>query len=395
MTHDTRFTIFHVADTHLGFHTYTKVDPVTGLNQREEDVKKVFREFIDIVVKERPQLVIHAGDFFDNVRPTNRVIAYAMEQLKRATDIGIKFIIIAGNHETPTRREIGSVFKIIQFLPNVHLFYEPKLEYVTFPEWSLRVACIPHCPATSSKTSRELWEHEIQKIHYDDKYIWNFAVFHGLVEGFTNYSPEFNEMMINSAFFPENFDYYALGHYHAYTKVPGRNNIYYAGSTEYFSFGESNSKKGFIALELENKRDRDKQEKQMKITFRELHPREMIDIGVLDYKLLGAKFSDTLMKTIGETNMKDKIVRLRLENLPREVYHSLDFKKIRDLTSTALHFQLDKKFIEEPHPFQSSEKIGFETLTEEFDRFIDQQPLTSKINKEELKKRGKEYLKNI
>ncbi|UCH71548.1 MAG: metallophosphoesterase, partial [Thermoplasmatales archaeon] len=60
--------IFHVADTHLGYSAYRK-STQEGVNQREIDVYNAFEQFVDHVVDKKPDLVIHAGDLFDSVRP--------------------------------------------------------------------------------------------------------------------------------------------------------------------------------------------------------------------------------------------------------------------------------------------------------------------------------------
>ena len=76
--------ILHISDTHLGFSAYRKATP-DGINQREMDVYKAFEEFIDYAVKSKPDLIIHAGDLFDSVRPNNRAITFAINQIFRLT----------------------------------------------------------------------------------------------------------------------------------------------------------------------------------------------------------------------------------------------------------------------------------------------------------------------
>ena len=70
--------ILHVADTHLGYSAYRKVTE-DGINQREVDVYDAFKQFVDYAVKSKPDLIIHAGDLFDSVRPNNRAITFAIK----------------------------------------------------------------------------------------------------------------------------------------------------------------------------------------------------------------------------------------------------------------------------------------------------------------------------
>jgi len=67
--------ILHVADTHLGFSAYRTVTE-EGINQREMDVYNAFKQFVDYAIKSKPDLIIHAGDLFDSVRPNNSCLLY-------------------------------------------------------------------------------------------------------------------------------------------------------------------------------------------------------------------------------------------------------------------------------------------------------------------------------
>ncbi|HEX17095.1 MAG TPA: exonuclease SbcCD subunit D, partial [Thermoplasmatales archaeon] len=66
----------HLADTHLGYSAYHKIDE-DGVNLREKDIYKAFIKAVDYIIDEKPDFVIHAGDLFDGVRPTNRAISVA------------------------------------------------------------------------------------------------------------------------------------------------------------------------------------------------------------------------------------------------------------------------------------------------------------------------------
>ena len=84
----------HLADTHLGFSAYRKTTN-EGLNQRELDVYNAFIQCIDYAVSTKPDFVLHAGDLFDSVRPTNRAITIAIQQAIRLSQEKIPFLIIS------------------------------------------------------------------------------------------------------------------------------------------------------------------------------------------------------------------------------------------------------------------------------------------------------------
>jgi len=73
--------IVHFSDTHLGYSDYGRFDSESGINKRENDVYDVFKEIVDYIIKTKPDLVIHAGDLFDSIRPSNRAISVALEQI--------------------------------------------------------------------------------------------------------------------------------------------------------------------------------------------------------------------------------------------------------------------------------------------------------------------------
>ncbi|MFQ5763089.1 MAG: DNA double-strand break repair protein Mre11, partial [Candidatus Bathyarchaeia archaeon] len=53
-----------MADLHLGYTQY-------NLAERREDFAKAFRQCVDKALELKPELVILAGDIFDNPRPSN------------------------------------------------------------------------------------------------------------------------------------------------------------------------------------------------------------------------------------------------------------------------------------------------------------------------------------
>ena len=106
--------ILHVSDTHLGYSAYRKSTEY-GINQREQDVYNAFEQFVDYAVKTKPDLIIHAGDLFDSVRPSNRAITFALKQIIRLSKNKIPILIISGNHEQPKLVETGHIFSTVSY----------------------------------------------------------------------------------------------------------------------------------------------------------------------------------------------------------------------------------------------------------------------------------------
>src|SRR5689334_22713252 len=110
---DSAMTIAHLSDTHLGFRAYGKTTP-DGFNQREVDVMRTFRTCLDQIAEADPDIVVHSGDFFHVVRPSNATIVAAFKaltafQTKRG---GRPFILIGGNHDTPRITESGNILAL-------------------------------------------------------------------------------------------------------------------------------------------------------------------------------------------------------------------------------------------------------------------------------------------
>src|SRR5688572_20491417 len=106
----------HFSDTHLGFAAHARTDPKTDINLREQDFYDAFNRTIDAILGQNPDLIVHAGDLFDTVRPSNRAINICLDGFKKLSKSGIPTVVIAGNHETPRIRTTGSILKALGHL---------------------------------------------------------------------------------------------------------------------------------------------------------------------------------------------------------------------------------------------------------------------------------------
>ena len=64
--------LIHIADTHLGLAAFNRLDPESGMNLREKQVYDNFLSVIDAIIKEKPDVLVHAGDLFDVVKHKTR-----------------------------------------------------------------------------------------------------------------------------------------------------------------------------------------------------------------------------------------------------------------------------------------------------------------------------------
>jgi exonuclease SbcD len=369
--------VLHLADTHLGYSAYRKATE-EGINQREIDVYDAFTQCIDYAVKTKPDLVLHAGDLFDSVRPTNRAITVAVQQILRLSKKNIPFIVVSGNHETPKLRETGNIFTIFEHLDHVYPIHDNRYETVSLQtkNETVKIHAIPQCQSPKE------FDVNFKKIALDKNANYNLLIAHGAVAGIKEFKMnEFNELFIPVKNIQQNFDYIALGHYHMYTKL--QENAFYAGSTECLSFTEAGNQKGFLEIDLGQK---------LKHKFIPVNTRIMMDVPPLDCSALNA---EQIVKKIKETILsiepKDKIIRIHLENIPLHVQRGIDFHQLRPLSKTAVHFEIKSTSMKTNEP-SLAEGYTMTSLADEFKKFLNTQPLPEK---EMLLKLGLSYIHKI
>ncbi len=358
-----------MADTHLGFSAYRKVEEISGLNQREMDLYRSFETCVDQALEHRPDLFLHAGDLFDNVRPSNRAISFAVEQLVRLSEAGIPTVVIAGNHSTPKLRETGSVFKIFEHLEGIYPVYAGAYEKVILD--GAVVHCVPHSdPATMVQELAEV---------KPDKDLVNIATLHASVGAVGAYaSNEFNETVIPDGTLPRGMDYTALGHYHRNTEVAPM--TFYSGSTERLSFTESGQDKGFLMVDLPKK----------KVRFEPLPTRPMFDLPHIEAKdMSAADLMREIERKLAAQDLEGALVRFTVHNVKPSLYRSLDFKRIQGWAQKALY--VEPRYQLQDDAFSVQTASGITALDQEFTSFMDHYPVTG-TDKDKVRELGLRYL---
>ena len=376
----------HLADLHLGFRQYYRQTP-DGINQREADIAYAFRAAIDGVIAEQPDLVVIAGDLFHAVRPTNRSIVWAYRELQRLRIElpDAKVIAIAGNHDTPRSSEIGSILRLYEELGVEVATDQPRK--IPFPDRGLSVLAIPHAALQAEKVEKRPGPEPFQVL-----------LMHGEVEGLLpgdRSLMEYGGLPISiDELVREDWSYVALGHYHVQREV--RSRIWYAGAIEYTStniWGELVEEaltgltgKGWLLADLETG----------KVESRPIPgARRIWDAPLLDAEGLSPAEVD---RAIGERvnqvpgGIRDAIVRLVIENIPREVMRELDHGAIRFARAEALHFHLDCR----RPPVSRAVGVGApgrrQTLPEMVAEFLARRPLPERLSREKFVSLGLELL---
>ncbi len=236
------------------------------------------------------------------------------------------------------------------------------------------IHAIPHC------LDQEGLAEELAKVRIDREVEHNILMLHGAVAGIPEFSMgELSEQEIPTSYFDLGFDYVALGHYHRHCEVEPH--AFYAGSTERLSLSELGQKKGFLEIDTG----------RAKPVFHPVPTREMIELPLLDVKDLDQdQVYLEIENRIKTADITDKIVRLKVGNIPQHVYNSLDFRRITELKSQAFHLDLKFEKKEEKEKAPAAETT-IHKLPLEFRQYL-KQAVVENLNKDRLLELGLKYL---
>ncbi len=372
--------VAHLADLHLGYRAYHRIGP-GGVNVRERDVAQAFRAALDRLIELRPDLVLVAGDVFHAVRPPNAAIADAFRQFARlrASLPGAPVVVIAGNHDSPRSVETGSILRLLGEIPGV-VVVENEARSVHLPELDASVFCVPHA-AASAADERLALEPDAAAAH-------NFLMLHGTVtggaaEGKLRFLGDYGAADVAADdLSPERWDYVALGHYHIRTELAP--NMGYAGALERCTsnvWEEASSEKGFVTFDTT----------AGKSAFHPVPARPVTDLPRLSGRrpealgdgassfLSPEEMDAAILERVSslEGGLDGRIVRLVLEECPRELFRELDHQRLREWRAEALHFHLDVRRPELRRDVGVGAPDRRRTLEEELEGFLERWQATS------------------
>jgi DNA repair exonuclease SbcCD nuclease subunit len=374
----------HLADPHLGVRQYHRQTP-SGINQREADVARAFRLAVDGVIAARPDLVVVAGDLFHSVRPTNAAIVFAFKQFQRLREAlpAAPIVLVAGNHDTPRSAETGSILRLFEELGVAVAVDEARrLEY---PELDLSVLAVPH---------HALVGQDRPELRPEGKARRQLMVLHGEIEGVLptqRHTVEYGGALVGlRELAVEEWSYIALGHYHVQHEVAPH--TWYSGSLEYVGtniWGELAEEaeqgirgKGWLLADLDRG-----------TVTREPVPasRPIIDLEPVRGEGLGAEALDQLIEDRLHTvpgGVADRIVRLRVYDVPRHVARELDHAAIRAWKAEALHFHLDIRRPEVQRTVGVGAPGRRQTLPDLVRDYLRGRPLPAELDREEFVRLG-------
>lgn len=268
--------LLHTSDWHIGRALYNR--------KRYDEFESFLNWLAEVIESENIDVLLVAGDVFDNTTPGNRAQElYYRFFCRVAAATNRHVIVIAGNHDSPSF--LNAPRELLKFL-NVHVVGcasenpEDELIVLSGPDGEVRliVCAIPYLRDRDIRMAEdgESVEDKERKIidgiktHYRlvcdaaerkqaelKKPAPIVALGHLFAAGGRTVEGDgVRELYIGSLaqirtdVFPACIDYLALGHLHVPQTVGGSEFIRYCGSPLAMGFGEANQQKGVVVVEF-------------------------------------------------------------------------------------------------------------------------------------------------
>jgi DNA repair exonuclease SbcCD nuclease subunit len=316
-----------MGDAHLGrsYYSYTTPD---GFNQRERDFEESFTRAVELALAQSPDLLVWLGDIFDHPRPTYRSYRIAQKALVRIREHGTPLVLITGNHDTPRLPGTGSPYSALADLfPEFHFAHRMAYERFAFP--GLVVHAVPQM-LTVDATLDALAEARLSR----SSDATNLLLTHPRVPQVEPHHSDINEIEVDAGLLKSSADLALLGHYHFHTKVD--NGIWYAGSTDTFSYADDPEvAKGIVLLDTDSG-----QIAHIPLSGQ----RPLLTLpAVHALGLSPAEVQERVLERVAAVPA-GAVVRLFLEGVDPEAYRMLDLEAIRAASAHALHLKLQPDF---------------------------------------------------
>jgi DNA repair exonuclease SbcCD nuclease subunit len=369
--------LIHIADTHLGLAAFNRLDPESGMNLREKQVYDNFLKAIDEIILQKPDVLVHAGDLFDTVKPKTRAYTTVLEALDRLHTAAIPLVIIAGNHSMAKSRYTTSPFKVLCYHP-AHIIAAYNYQYERVEIGNTIFHLIPNMlkPEDYRKAFNEV---EISSSHH------NVLVTHGLASTIKDKRlMEVAEHELDSTILSDQFDYIALGHYHRQCQIT--DNAWYSGSAEYLTYGEISDTKGGLLVDPG----------RHEVSHLDLPCTPMIDLGTI--KCQGVHPLDITEEIINRIVARSaplfSMAQVTLDGLSREHGKGIDMKSLAPVREQLLDLKIRMKTDAEDTPVPLQQDIRMIDYLQEFDTFIGKRQLSAR-QREFVARHGREVLQSV
>ena len=309
--------IMHLSDLHLG----KRVNEFSMI----EDQTYILNEIINIIDKQKPKVIILAGDIYDKPIPPAEAVELFDDFLYKLSKRNLYVFIISGNHDSAERIAFGSRLfdKSGIYLSPV---YNGKILPISVDDecGDINFYMLPFIkpvhvrrffPDASISTYTDALNTVITDMNIDNTKR-NILITHQFVTGSSRTESEDVSVggsdNVDSDIFKD-FDYVALGHIHR-SQSCGSEYIRYCGTPLKYSFSESKDTKSITVIDIKEKGD-------IKLDFIPLTSlRDMVEIkGSYNELMLKSFYENTSLPTdyvhitlTDEDDIPDVITKLRV-----------------------------------------------------------------------------------
>ncbi|MGH9102427.1 MAG: metallophosphoesterase family protein [Acidimicrobiales bacterium] len=358
-----------IGDAHLG-RSYPSPPTPEGVSTRERDFERSFEEAIELALAQEPGLIVWLGDVFDHPRPTYRSFRVAQRGLARIRDHGVPAVVISGNHDTPRLPGTGSPYSALADAFGGLLFAH-RLRYERFELPGLVVHAVPQMLAVDH-TLDALAQADARRSL--DK--TNLLLTHPRLRQVEPRYADVNEIEVDAGEIKA--DLVLLGHYHCFTPV--RPDMWYAGSTDSFTFADDpDVDKGIVVLDTDSGECRHVplEGRRPLVTLEQVHAQGLSPSELTD--LVTRRVASLPSGAVG---------RLYLEEVDPESYRLLDVDAVREAHSHALACRLEPRF---SGVLTEAVPVDLDSLPSRWARYVSAQDLSG-FDRQRVDSLGRDYL---
>jgi DNA repair exonuclease SbcCD nuclease subunit len=251
-----------------------------------------------------------------------------MRALNRIRQAGIKLVAISGNHDTPRLPGTGNPYAVLDdAFPDFHFAYRMQYEAVTVGD------AVIHCvPQTRTAEDAVSALQQAADARSNDRI--NVLITHPLVQTATIHRryADINEIEVNESDLRS--DHVLLGHYHVFAEV--RPSVFYAGSTDTFSFGDVDPlPKGAVLLDATSGVCT-----QLPLSGQ----RTLVTPDpVYAFGLTASEVEAAIIDRLAAV-AQGSVVRLTLDGVTPEAHRLVDLNVVNEAARHLLHYRLEPMF---------------------------------------------------